>query len=176
VQVPQAQCAHVKGEWQMVLLEQMQSEPEPETLVVGELAIVFNRKFGDERAESWADQYIGLLNDALSERRIEFSFYYNEKAVVVSNLFLDLYDIIEGSIVAKAKVVGTFVLATYGAVASYPSFKEAIPVIANDLRSVVEHVVKHAPERPDDAPRPARIELYIKDESEVESQLDEKYY
>lgn len=160
----------------MVLLEQMQSEPEPEILELGSIHLVFDADIDDPRSEDRVDQYLALLQDAISNRHFEYSFYYDDRAVVISDLAFELEEIVSGSVIAKAKVIGGFVLATYGAAAAYPSFKEAVPVIVKDLTSAIDLVIENAPTQEEDLPPPERVDLFFKDEEDIGEQIDEKRF
>ena len=157
----------------MVLVERMQIEPEPEFLELGTIHLIFEGDIDDPRSGNQVDQYIALLQDAVAVRQLEYSFYLDDRVVVISNLTFELDEIVEGSVVAKTKIIGGFVLATYGAIAAYPSFKEAVPMIVKDLSSTVEYIVENAPNEEEDLPPPLRVELFLKDEDEIEGQIDE---
>ncbi len=160
----------------MVLVEQMQSEPEPEIIEIGEVRLVFEGDVRDPRTRGRVDKYLALFQDAVSSESSGYSFYYGDRAVQISELSLELDEIVDGSVIAKAKLVGGFVLGTYGAIAAYPSFKEAIPMIAQDLISAFEYVIEHAPEQNEDMPPPTNVEIYFKDEEEMEELLEQKLY
>ncbi|MBM2304197.1 hypothetical protein JQX09_20790 [Sulfitobacter pseudonitzschiae] len=160
----------------MVLFEQMQSEPEPETIEIGEVHLVFDGDVKDPRTRGRVDQYLALFQDAVSSQSNGYSFYYGDRVVKISELFFELDEIVDGSVIAKAKLVGGFVLGTYGAIAAYPSFKEAIPMIAQDLNSAFEYVTEHAPEQNEDMPPPKNAQVYFRDEKEIEELLEQKLY
>jgi len=157
----------------LVLVEQMQSEPEPKILDIGEFQLVFEGQVDDPRTPGRVDQYLALIEDAISSRQLEYSFYHGDRVVVVSNLTIELDEIVDGSIVAKAKMVGSFLLGTYGAIAVYPSFREAVPIITQDVSAAVEYVVENAPDQEEDLPPPIKVELFLKEDEEIEDQLDE---
>ena len=160
----------------MVLVEQMQSEPEPENIEVGEILLVFDGDVRDPRTRGRVDQYLALLQDSMSSLQGDYSFYYNDRAVQISDLSFELIELIDGSIFAKAKLVGGFVLGAYGAIAAYPSFKDAVPMIAQDLNGAIIYIIEHAPDRKEDLPPPSRVEFFFKKEEEIENQLEQKLY
>jgi hypothetical protein len=160
----------------MVMLEQMQSEPEPETLELGEIDLIFEGSVSDPRSEARVEQYIALLQDAVSDRRFEYSFYHSDRVVSISNIAFELDEIVDGSIVAKTKIIGAFLIASYGAAASYPSFKEAVPIIANDLSVVIDYVIENAPRNEEDLPPPYRVDMIFKEEDEIEDQINMKKF
>jgi hypothetical protein len=160
----------------MVLVEQMHSEPEPEFIEIGEVRLVFEGDVRDPRTRGRVDQYLALFQDAVSSQSSGYSFYYGDRAVQISELSFELDEIVDGSVIAKAKLVGGFVVGAYGAIAAYPSFKEAIPMISQDLNSAFEYVIEHAPEQNEDMPPPKNVEIYFKDEEEMEELLEQKLY
>ena len=49
-------------------------------------------------------------------------------------------------------------------------------MIAQDLSTAFEYVIEHAPEQNEEMPPPINIEVYLKDEEEMEKLLEQKLY
>ena len=49
-------------------------------------------------------------------------------------------------------------------------------MIAQDLNSAFEYVIEHAPEQNEDMPPPTNVELFFKDEEEMDELLEQKLY
>ncbi|MEP3946291.1 hypothetical protein [Ascidiaceihabitans sp.] len=47
---------------------------------------------------------------------------------------------------------------------------------AQDLNSAFVYVIEHAPEQNEDMPPPINVEMYFKDEEEIEELLEQKFY
>lgn len=155
---------------------QRQPEPEPELLELGEIGLVFEGDVSDPRTSRGVHQYLALLQQRISARRLVYSFRHGERVVVISELTLEFDEIVAGSVIAKTKLVGGFLLATYGAVAAYPSFKEAIPVITEDILAAVAYVAEYAPQQRDSMPPPIKVDLFLKDEEDINGQIDKRRF
>ena len=79
----------------MVFVQQMQPEPEPEILELGMVRLIFEGNVDDRRTPSRVDQYLALINDAIFSENGKYSFYSNDRVVVMSNLSFELDSIVE---------------------------------------------------------------------------------
>lgn len=96
----------------MALVEKIWSEPEPEIIEIGEVHLVFEGDVRDPSTQRRVDQYLALFQDAVASQGSGYSFYYGDRAVQISELAFELSEIVDGSVIAKAKLVGGFVLGT----------------------------------------------------------------
>jgi|TARA_R110002072_G_scaffold37226_11_gene109190 hypothetical protein len=149
---------------------QAQPGRQPLILKLGELFLIFDGSPQDADAEIRVRQYMALIADQLINLR--FTFAHNGQLIDIIHLYLEIESIDEGSIVARLKIVGSFTLAFYGAIAAYPSFKDAIPVIEEDLRSAIAYVREQAPDPSREDRGPRSFILNLRDEAEMISQIE----
>jgi len=158
----------------MAMVEQMAPEPEPESLLVGYLQLVFDGSAQDYDAEIKARQFMALISDNIKRIREDFSFNYEGRTIRFSEFYLEFDELYDGSIIARYKIIGNFLFGTYTAVAAYPTFKDGVEEIRQDFRSAIEYVIAHA--RSHEEPRniPRSFELYFRSEEEIAEDLDAK--
>ncbi len=94
-------------------------------------------------------------------------FTLADQVVSLNHLHLEIDSYAPGSIIAKLKIIGTAVVTTYGLVASYPSFKDGMAMLQEDLNKALQHVIEHAPEDLPDAPWPDHVHIHLRDEEDL---------
>ena len=163
----------------MVMVEMYEPQPEPEVITLGRAEIVFKgvslEEIGEDFAELVAMEVAALINERLTTViGSDTGFATSGYEVSLETLTLELEGVFEGSIVARFKMIGAAVITSYGLVASYPSFKEAIPILSNDIDLVIQYVIDNAPEPEPSKPHPEAFHLYFRTEDEIESEIIDK--
>ncbi|NOD90124.1 MULTISPECIES: BPTD_3080 family restriction endonuclease [unclassified Ruegeria] len=153
------------------ILENLDDDSNVKKLEIAKLIIRLEGSIDDPRAEKWVEQYVTALRNTFLSKETNYSFRYGEAGIALSQISVELVDIVEGSILARAALFGHFLLGTYGAIAAYPSFKEALPVISSDIQHVIEQVLENAPKDGEGTPKPIQIDFHIRDEREIEDEL-----
>lgn len=163
----------------MAMVEMFEPEPETETLNLGFVEIIFEGPSLDELGEDFAELIARELAANINERLSgavspNAGFSTSGYDVSVEAVTLEFDSVFQGSVVGKYALVATVVFGTYGAIATYPQFKEGLGALSDDVGSAIEYVLKHKPEPSEDRPDPTRFQLYYRDESEVVLDISDK--
>lgn len=86
-------------------------------------------------------------------------------------VFIGGVDLEAGSITQKLKIIAVVGAGIIQTGAAYPEFKEAVPQIIEDVKSVVYHISQNELPPGQDIPRPADISAHIRDEVDVADEL-----
>jgi hypothetical protein len=163
----------------MAMVEMYEPKPEPEVITLGHAEIIFKgvslEKIGEDLAELVAMEIAALINERLATViGSDTGFATSEYEVSLETLTLELEGVFEGSIFARFKMIGAAMITSYGLIASYPSLKEAIPILTNDIGLVIQYLIDNAPKPEPYRPQPREFNLYFRSEDEMESEILEK--
>ncbi len=148
------------------------SQPERMMLAVGTIELILPGSIQDADADARSRRYLGLLADRLSRLDLSFTFLLDGQTVRMARLELEYAGVAEGSIKARYTLIGTFLFGTYSAIAAYPSFKDGVVEIREDLARAVDYVIANAPERHERPGRaPITYALHFRDSEELEQLL-----
>jgi len=153
---------------------EMQAAPKPQFLELGLIKLKFEGNVEDSQAEVWANQYVFLLNAAIN-KDVEYSFDLNGNVIFLSNVSVEFEKTEKGSIIARARIVAQFLVGTYASIAAYPSFKEALPVIRDDIAYAFTFVSTNAPEQDKNLPAAISMEIILRDENDIEAEMDQTH-
>lgn len=140
-------------------------------LELGHLSLVFDGDFGDPKSEQAVLDYIKLVNDILRSSLAPSLPGVNGGTGPGPEFSIEVDSIAQGSILVNAKVFGTYLIAGYGLIASYPSFKEAVPMILKDAEHVIEYIVGTLPEGNESAPKVTKVDFFLRDEENINKQI-----
>lgn len=163
----------------MAMVEMFEPEPETETLTLGFVEVLFEgpslKDLGADLAELIAREVAANINERLSGAiSSNAGFSTSGYDVSIETITLEFDSVFEGSVVGKYALVATVVFGTYGAIATYPQFKEGLGVLTEDIGSAVEYVIQHKPEPIEDRPDPTRYQVYFRDEKELVLDISDK--
>lgn len=163
----------------MAMMEMMEPEPEAETLTLGYAEVVYTgvslAEVGDAYAEQASREIAEKINDALhAVLDAGLGFSISGYDVALEGLTLDFSDVRAGSIIARFKMVGTVLVTSYTLIAGYPSFKEAVPMIAEDVGKAIQYILDRDPDPDRRALNPEHFTLYFRDEDELLLEISEK--
>jgi len=142
-------------------------------LELGRLSLTFNADFADPDAKRAVSDYIKLLNEKLRSRQSERTASVGVDASSLPEFSIELDSIADGSIIANARLVGTYLITAYGLIAAYPSFKEAVPVILQDAKQAIELVVEDLPGGSEDMPKPVKVDFFAREEESINKQIQD---
>lgn len=163
----------------MAMVEMYGLQPEPEVITLGHAEVIFKgvslEEIDEDLAELFAMEFAALINERLATViDNDTGFAASGYEVSLETLTLELEAVFEGSIVGRFKMIGAAMITSYGLVASYPSFKEAVPILTNDIGLVIQYVIDNAPKPEPYRPHPKEFNLYFRSEDEIESEIFEK--
>lgn len=161
----------------MAMAEAFEPVPEREELALGNFNLRFNGISLDGNIDSAVERYVESViyrinNDFYQATDLDIKFEIDDQIVEISKLRYEFVALEDGSVIAKAKILGAALVTSYGLVASYPSFKEAVPVLRSDLEAAFSYVINMIHLPPSEIPMPKEIELFIRDEDDIVAQID----
>lgn len=161
----------------MAMAEAIKPFPERQELALGEIGIKFKGiSLSDENEfeiEDYVRSAIARMNSEFHQSNdFETEFEIEGQKVEISDLRFKFVELEDGSVIAKAKILGAAVITSYGLVASYPSFKEAVPVLRSDLEAAFAYVLENIDSPPPEIPMPHEIELFMRDEDDILAQIE----
>lgn len=132
----------------------------------------------DLNATSRANGRLRRIEKTLNRQLKQNSVYFTvgEFPVKITEWQADLDSLTSGSIVIRFSLIGIFTLELYGAIADYPDFKEAVPLLYEDIQKAVSWAV--AAEGKGDEPwripepDPSNVELFFKEEDDLISLIE----
>ncbi|WP_299624298.1 hypothetical protein [Pelagibius sp.] len=128
----------------MVMVEPMaQPEPKPEEMRLAEVVVTFSGSISHPQAKPAVNLFAQQATRILQKRPLGYSFPISDEQITITGIHIELERIEDGSIVAKLLIAGNLLFMAYTGVASYPSFKEAIPVIQSDIEYVLKQAAEH---------------------------------
>ena len=160
----------------MAMVDMYDPLPEPEVVTLGLAELIVRgvslEEIDEDFAELAAMEIAALVNERLPTIiRSDSGFFTSGYVVSLETLTLELDSIFEGSIVARFKMIGAAVITSYGLVASYPAFKDAVPILTNDIGLVLQYVIDNAPRPEPYKPHPKEYRLYFRNEDEIDSEI-----
>lgn len=154
--------------------EMMEADPipEPQELLLAEVKFSIQGRASDLNAEARAARYLVRIERRLRQqyRFKPLRFTVGEHQIRVVDWRTEIVSIRDGSIVIRYSLIGVFVLELYGAIADYPSFKEAVPIVIEDIKDVVSWLVYETERKrsPEDRRRdPSAVHVYFKEEDDL---------
>jgi hypothetical protein len=153
--------------------EMMEAAPLPkrQELPLGEVEFSISGSATDQNAEARATRYLVRIERRMRQkyRYKPLRFMLGGHHVKINDWRADIVSIHDGSIVIRYSLIGVFVLEFYGAIADYPSFKEAVPIVVADIKDVVSWLTYEVERKrsPEDRRDPSSVHVYFKDEDDL---------
>lgn len=124
------------------------------------------RDLGDKIADTFDRQGRELL------REIPPGFNVGDFSVQLNSVFINGVTLEDGSIKEVLNVAAA-IGGIMGGIAAYPDVKKALPIIFEDMASVVHHVASGSPMPRDQHPVPVDYKIDMKDEEDILEQIQQ---